>query len=72
MDEEFEEREWADGEADSDQDEPAPAEDPEHTIAECMTLFASPDYIMEPGIFATLKRYFSVSAKLIDDSAQCC
>ena len=64
MDEDFEEREWPDdgGEGgESDGEEAAAQEDPEQVIRECMLLFASPDYIMEPGITNTLQRYFSVS-----------
>lgn len=62
MDEEFEDRDWADdgADADSEPEDSAPQEDPQQVIKDCMQLFASPDYIMEPGIFATLKRYFSV------------
>ncbi|KAF5276517.1 hypothetical protein FQA39_LY06586 [Lamprigera yunnana] len=33
-------------------------ENPEQVLAECAEKFATPDYIMEPGIFSQLKRYF--------------
>lgn len=35
-----------------------PMENPAEVLAECADKFATPDYIMEPGIFAQLKRYF--------------
>ena len=66
MDEDFEDREWADDAAEgaeSDAEETGTQEDPEQVIQECMLLFASPDYIMEPGITNTLQRYFSVSPR---------
>lgn len=34
------------------------AENPEQVLAECAEKFSTPDYIMEPGIFSQLKRYF--------------
>lgn len=33
-------------------------ENPEQVLAECAEKFATSDYIMEPGIFSQLKRYF--------------
>lgn len=33
-------------------------ESPEQILADCAVKFATPDYIMEPGIFSQLKRYF--------------
>lgn len=45
-------------------DEPPPPEDqvtllnPQEIQADCLAKFARPDYIMEPGIFNQLKRYF--------------
>lgn len=33
-------------------------ENPEQVLAECAEKFATPDYIMEPGIFSQLKRFF--------------
>lgn len=32
-------------------------ENPQEVLSECLLKFATPDYIMEPGIFAQLKRY---------------
>lgn len=33
-------------------------ENPQEVLSECLLKFATPDYIMEPGIFTQLKRYF--------------
>lgn len=33
-------------------------ENPEEVLNECLEKFKTPDYIMEPGIFGQLKRYF--------------
>lgn len=33
-------------------------ENPQEVISECLSKFCTPDYIMEPGIFTQLKRYF--------------
>jgi len=33
-------------------------ENPEETLTQCLEKFSSADYIMEPGIFSQLKRYF--------------
>lgn len=35
-----------------------PEDNPQETIQECLEKFLTPDYIMEPGIFTQLKRYF--------------
>lgn len=35
-----------------------PMENPAEVLNECAEKFSTPDYIMEPGIFAQLKRYF--------------
>uniref|UniRef100_A0A8D8I5J4 Negative elongation factor D n=1 Tax=Culex pipiens TaxID=7175 RepID=A0A8D8I5J4_CULPI len=35
-----------------------PLENPQEVLGECLSKFATNDYIMEPGIFAQLKRYF--------------
>ena len=67
MDEELEERDWPDDGGvgvESDGEETAAQQDPEQVIRDCKLLFASPDYIMEPGITGTLQRYFSVSSDL--------
>ncbi|XP_058823472.1 negative elongation factor D-like [Topomyia yanbarensis] len=63
MGEEFEEESWMNrggnqhGEEEADgHDEPL--ENPQEVLTECLGKFATSDYIMEPGIFAQLKRYF--------------
>uniref|UniRef100_A0A1Q3F1X1 Putative negative elongation factor d n=3 Tax=Culex tarsalis TaxID=7177 RepID=A0A1Q3F1X1_CULTA len=73
MDEEYEEDGWINrnnqpvaapaaagvggGEEEADgHDEPL--ENPQEVLGECLSKFATNDYIMEPGIFAQLKRYF--------------
>lgn len=33
-------------------------ENPQEVLTECLEKFSTPDYIMEPGIFTQLKRYF--------------
>lgn len=33
-------------------------DNPEEVLQECLEKFKTPDYIMEPGIFGQLKRYF--------------
>lgn len=33
-------------------------ENPQEVLRECLEKFSTPDYIMEPGIFTQLKRYF--------------
>ncbi|KAK6627541.1 beta ketoadipyl CoA thiolase, th1 [Polyplax serrata] len=33
-------------------------ENPQEVLTECLDKFSTPDYIMEPGIFTQLKRYF--------------
>lgn len=68
MEDEFDEdRNW---EEDGDPDEPPmdleldgdePEMDPAAVQHECLERFASNDYIMEPGIFMQLKRYFQAS-----------
>ncbi|GBP08978.1 Negative elongation factor D [Eumeta japonica] len=40
------------------EDEDMPEDNPQETIQECLEKFLTPDYIMEPGIFTQLKRYF--------------
>lgn len=32
-------------------------ENPQEVLGECLVKFATPDYIMEPGIFTQLKRF---------------
>ncbi|XP_071439767.1 negative elongation factor D [Hetaerina americana] len=57
--EEYEDKGW-DGEAvDGDSDGGDESnENPQEVLKECLHKFSTPDYIMEPGIFAQLKRYF--------------
>nr|CAD7592431.1 unnamed protein product [Timema genevievae] len=54
-----EERGWegeiADGELDGGEES---VENPQEVLCECLEKFSTPDYIMEPGIFTQLKRYF--------------
>ncbi|GLV33783.1 TH1 [Carabus blaptoides fortunei] len=60
MDDDYDDRAWdgADiGDDDSDGGDD-PMENPAEVLSECAEKFATPDYIMEPGIFAQLKRYF--------------
>lgn len=33
-------------------------ENPERVLSDCLSKFKTADYIMEPGIFLQLKRYF--------------
>lgn len=35
-----------------------PFENPQEVLDECLEKFSTSDYIMEPGIFTQLKRYF--------------
>lgn len=35
-----------------------PMENPQEVITECLSKFSTSDYIMEPGIFSQLKKYF--------------
>ena len=47
-------------------------EDEEEKLAaqqECLELFSCKDYIMEPGVFSTLKRYYNnnIFLRLIDN-----
>ncbi|PSN38077.1 Negative elongation factor D [Blattella germanica] len=60
MNDEFdEEKGWdADlGDGESEGGEEA-VENPQEVLRECLEKFSTPDYIMEPGIFTQLKRYF--------------
>uniref|UniRef100_A0A1B6LG52 Negative elongation factor D n=1 Tax=Graphocephala atropunctata TaxID=36148 RepID=A0A1B6LG52_9HEMI len=60
MDEEYEEEKgWEGdmGDIDSDGGEDG-MENPQEVLNECLEKFSTPDYIMEPGIFSQLKRYF--------------
>ncbi|XP_066249409.1 negative elongation factor D [Euwallacea similis] len=57
MEEDYDERHWDNADRDESEvlDE---SESPEQILADCAVKFATPDYIMEPGIFSQLKRYF--------------
>ncbi|XP_076058281.1 negative elongation factor complex member TH1 [Oratosquilla oratoria] len=54
MEEEFETRAWEDQDQEMVEEETTTEEAQE----KCLEQFGSTDYIMEPGIFSTLKRYF--------------
>ncbi|BET00091.1 negative elongation factor [Nesidiocoris tenuis] len=60
MDDEFdEERAWGEPEAGDESDAGEETMDnPQEVLRECLEKFSTPDYIMEPGIFSQLKRYF--------------
>lgn len=59
MDDEFDDKGWdgdiGDGESEGGEE---PMESPQEILRECLEKFSTPDYIMEPGIFTQLKRYF--------------
>ncbi|XP_054274873.1 negative elongation factor D-like [Macrosteles quadrilineatus] len=60
MDEDYEEEKgWEGdmGELESDGGEDG-MENPQEVLKECLEKFSTPDYIMEPGIFSQLKKYF--------------
>ncbi|XP_050295137.1 negative elongation factor D [Anthonomus grandis grandis] len=57
MDEDYDERHW-ENTGDNELDGPDETETPDQILADCAVKFATPDYIMEPGIFSQLKRYF--------------
>ncbi|KAL5277155.1 NELFCD family protein [Megaselia abdita] len=57
MQEEYEDDGWI-GRRGDDEDNHEPLENPQETLAECLEKFSTPDYIMEPGIFTQLKKYF--------------
>ncbi|XP_017779024.1 PREDICTED: negative elongation factor D [Nicrophorus vespilloides] len=58
--EEYEDRSWDCGDVMDDESEGMDEhnDNPQQVLAECAVKFATPDYIMEPGIFSSLKRYF--------------
>lgn len=59
MDDDYDEdRDW-DGPVGDDSDGGEETmENPQEVLRECLEKFSTPDYIMEPGIFSQLKRYF--------------
>ncbi|XP_074034316.1 negative elongation factor complex member TH1 [Leptinotarsa decemlineata] len=59
MDDEYDDRPWDNGDRiDNESEGGEDAENPEQVLAECAEKFSTSDYIMEPGIFSQLKRYF--------------
>ncbi|XP_018331168.1 negative elongation factor D [Agrilus planipennis] len=60
MDDDYDEKVWDTDHHMDDESEGLDdnAENPEQVLAECAEKFSTPDYIMEPGIFSQLKRYF--------------
>uniref|UniRef100_A0A6P7H0U3 Negative elongation factor D-like n=1 Tax=Diabrotica virgifera virgifera TaxID=50390 RepID=A0A6P7H0U3_DIAVI len=58
MEEDYDDRPWDGGDRHDDSDAGDEPENPEQVLAECAEKFSTPDYIMEPGIFSQLKRYF--------------
>ncbi|CAH0547280.1 unnamed protein product [Brassicogethes aeneus] len=59
MDDDFDERPWdAVDRMDNDSEGGDEPENPEQVLQECAEKFSTSDYIMEPGIFSQLKRYF--------------
>uniref|UniRef100_A0A182VKE6 Negative elongation factor D n=1 Tax=Anopheles merus TaxID=30066 RepID=A0A182VKE6_ANOME len=64
MEEEFEDEAWNNsaGRGNAPEEEAEnheePSENPKAVVSDCLQLFSSVDYIMEPGIFVQLKRYF--------------
>ncbi|XP_044268855.1 negative elongation factor D [Tribolium madens] len=59
MEEEYDERNWDTVDRlDNDSDAGEESENPEQVLKECAEKFSTSDYIMEPGIFSQLKRYF--------------
>lgn len=57
IDEEYDDRPW-EGDRMEDSDATEEPENPDQVLAECAEKFSTSDYIMEPGIFSQLKRYF--------------
>ncbi|KAL3276242.1 hypothetical protein HHI36_020958 [Cryptolaemus montrouzieri] len=59
MDDDYDDRNLDAGDRmDLESDPGEELENPEVVLKECAEKFATPDYIMEPGIFTQLKRYF--------------
>uniref|UniRef100_A0A0A9X0I5 Negative elongation factor D n=1 Tax=Lygus hesperus TaxID=30085 RepID=A0A0A9X0I5_LYGHE len=60
MDDEYDdERAWAEADVGDESDVGEETMDnPQEVLRECLEKFSTPDYIMEPGIFSQLKRYF--------------
>lgn len=59
MDDDYDEDRTWDGEMGDESDGgEEPMDNPQEVLKECLEKFSTPDYIMEPGIFSQLKRYF--------------
>uniref|UniRef100_A0A6B2EC94 Putative negative elongation factor d-like protein n=1 Tax=Phlebotomus kandelakii TaxID=1109342 RepID=A0A6B2EC94_9DIPT len=60
MDEDFEDEGWMGRHRMGDEEPEGPEhiENPQEVLNECLEKFSTSDYIMEPGIFTQLKRYF--------------
>ncbi|XP_055682586.1 negative elongation factor D [Lutzomyia longipalpis] len=60
MDEDFEDEGWMGRHrvGDEESENPEHMENPQEVLNECLEKFSTSDYIMEPGIFTQLKRYF--------------
>ncbi|XP_055298224.1 negative elongation factor D [Sitodiplosis mosellana] len=58
MDEDIADDGWGRHRDDEMEHTDEPMENPQEVIDECLSKFCTPDYIMEPGIFTQLKRYF--------------
>ncbi|KAJ8962941.1 hypothetical protein NQ314_005658 [Rhamnusium bicolor] len=58
MDDDYDDRPWDGGDRLDNESGGEESENPEQVLAECAEKFSTPDYIMEPGIFSQLKRYF--------------
>uniref|UniRef100_A0A336LKN1 CSON012526 protein n=1 Tax=Culicoides sonorensis TaxID=179676 RepID=A0A336LKN1_CULSO len=58
MNEEFEDDGWMRNNTGEKELADEIMENPQEVLTECLEKFSTPDYIMEPGIFTQLKRYF--------------
>ncbi|XP_052861929.1 negative elongation factor D [Anopheles cruzii] len=61
MEEEYDDEAWGGRKTQPNEDgdgHEEPLENPKEVLKECLSTFSSTDYIMEPTIFALLKRYF--------------
>lgn len=58
MEDDYDDPNWDGDRMDTESDPGEELENPEMVLQECAEKFATPDYIMEPGIFTQLKRYF--------------
>ncbi|XP_055371165.1 negative elongation factor D [Condylostylus longicornis] len=58
MEVEYEEDGWIQKSKTGEDEENPELENPQEVLRECLERFSTPDYIMEPGIFTQLKKYF--------------